>query len=118
MNNAAENPTLANPTHASLLPCSTAKRPFCAPITLSISRRCGRERAKHPGRLRHHGGGRPGRVPGASGGAQEAAGEVGIPQNNGIQMSEAITGDGAAVFRHACSMDLKALSRSASAADM
>jgi bifunctional non-homologous end joining protein LigD len=28
---------------------------------------------------------------------------------NGIQLSEAITGDGAAIFRHACWMDLEGI---------
>ena len=37
---------------------------------------------------------------------------------DGIQVSEAITGDGAAIFRHACWMDLEVSYRSASAPDM
>jgi hypothetical protein len=34
---------------------------------------------------------------------------------DGIQLSESITGDGAAIFRHACWVALKASSQSASA---
>jgi bifunctional non-homologous end joining protein LigD len=37
---------------------------------------------------------------------------------DGIQVSEALTGDGAAIFRHACWMDLEVSYRSASAPDM
>ena len=56
---------------------------------------------------------RTGHSPGASGRAQEASGEL-LSRNNkalrdGIQLSEAITGDGAAVFRHACWMDLEGI---------
>ena len=60
------------------------------------------------------GGGDPGRAPGPSGRAQEAPVEAAIPQDHkamrdGIQLSEAITGDGAAIFRHACWMGLKGI---------
>jgi ATP-dependent DNA ligase len=45
--------------------------------------------------------------------AQEALGETAISSNEalryGIQPSEAITGDGAAMFRHACGLGLEGI---------
>jgi bifunctional non-homologous end joining protein LigD len=51
--------------------------------------------------------------PERSGRAQEEANEAAIPQeqgdDDGIQLSEAITGDGVAIFRHACWMDFEGI---------